>query len=312
MAMSASADDPPDDTHDFVPPVTPDIGMPDIPSATVQVTFGARSRRGRSHRINEDHYLVMRLGRHLETLLTNLPDEATAARFDEHGHVMVVADGMGGSGGGAAASRLAIATLVQLVRHFSKWNLRVDDTVAREMMARAERFYRHVDSAVIAGRQTGRVRTDETTLTAVFGAGRDLFFAHVGHSRAYLFRGGRLMRLTRDHTTGRHRSRKLPMAPLVDVNVSSRDLAHILTNTIGMRGSLGPTIDLERFQLSDNDRVLVCTNGLTDMVDERQIAEVLASERSPDDQCRSLVDLAMVLGGDDDVTALVARYRIPA
>ena len=102
------------------------------------------------------------------------------------------------------------------------------------------------------------------------------------------------------------------MAPLVEVNASSRDLAHILTNTVGMRGPLGPTIDLERFQLSDNDCVLMCTNGLTDMVDERQIAEVLASERSPDDQCRSLVDLAMVLGGDDDVTALVARYRIPA
>ena len=78
-----------------------------------------------------------------------------------------------------------------------------------------------------------------------------------------------------------------------------------------MGGSVGPTIDLERFQLDDDDRVLVCTNGLTDTVDEERIAEVLASEQSPDDQCRALVDLAMAAGGDDDVTALVARYRIP-
>jgi protein phosphatase len=78
-----------------------------------------------------------------------------------------------------------------------------------------------------------------------------------------------------------------------------------------MRGSIGPTIDIERFQLADDDRVLVCTNGLTDLVDEERIGEVLASEQTPDDQCRSLVDLAMASGGDDDVTALVARYRIP-
>ena len=118
------------------------------PSATVQVTFGAQSRRGQSRSVNEDHYLVLRLGRHQETLLTSLPDEAIAARFDEYGYAMVVADGMGGTGAGEAASHLAIATLVYLVRHFGKWNLRIDDAIAREIMARAERFYRHVDSTV--------------------------------------------------------------------------------------------------------------------------------------------------------------------
>ena len=54
----------------------------------------------------------------------------------------------------------------------------------------------------------------------------------------------------------------------MDVNATARDLSHILTDTIGMGGSVGPTIDLERFRLDDDDRVLVCTNGLTDMVDE--------------------------------------------
>ena len=128
----------------------------------MQVTFGAQSRRGRSRLVNEDHYLVLRLGRHQETLLTSLPDEAIAARFDEYGYAMVVADGMGGTGAGEAASHLAIATLVHLVRHFGKWNLRVDDAIAREIMARAERFYRHVDSTVVApaahGRRPDRIR----------------------------------------------------------------------------------------------------------------------------------------------------------
>jgi protein phosphatase len=120
-----------------------------------------------------------------------------------------------------------------------------------------------------------------------------------------------LLRLTRDHTLDRQRATTLPVAPMVDVTETARDLAHILTDTIGMSGSIGPIIDLERFRLDDNDRVLVCTNGLTDVVDEERIGEVLASGQSPNEQCEALVDLAMASGGGDDATALVACYRIP-
>ena len=297
------------------PEYAPFVGAPEFPppSATVQVTFGAQSRRGRSRAINEDHYAVLRLGRHQETLMTSLPDNAISAGFEEYGYAMVVADGMGGTGAGEAASHLAIATLVYLVRHFGKWNLRVDDAVAREIMARAERFYRQVDSSVMYQRHTGGgstgVAADQTTMTAVFGAGRDLFFAHVGHSRAYLLRQGSLMRLTRDHTVDRQESTSVATAPLV--NVTARDLEHILTSAIGMSGTVGPTIDIERFQLLDNDCLLVCTNGLTDMVREERIGEILASDQPPDHQCRSLVELAMAAGGDDDVTVVIARYHVP-
>ena len=95
---------------------------------------------------------------------------------------------MGGSGAGESASHLAIATLVSLVRYFGKWNLRVDDTIAQDIMARAERFYRYVHSTVANERHKDSTGTNQTTLTAVFSAGTDLFFAHIGHSRAYLLR----------------------------------------------------------------------------------------------------------------------------
>jgi protein phosphatase len=225
---------------------------------------------------------------------------------------MVVADGLGSQSSGEEASRLALATLMRLVLHFGKWNLRIDQNIAQEIMDRAEGFYRHIDSAVMFHGLRRPGPRLETTLTAVFGAGRELFFAHVGHSRAYLFRDRQMMRLTRDHTIGPRQSPTMPVAPLVDVNQTARDLKHILTNTIGMGGSTGPSIDLERFQLLHNDRILVCTNGLTDMVDEAVIAEILATDRSPDDQCRTLVDLAMAAGGDDDATALMALYEVPA
>src|SRR6187401_3012170 len=116
---------------DSMPNGDPFMDWPRAPlSTTVQVTFGARTRRGRRHARNEDHYLVLSLTRHQETLLTTIPDDLIRTRFDEFGYAMVVADGMGEGGTGEAASHLAIATLVYLVRHFGKWNVRVDDVVA--------------------------------------------------------------------------------------------------------------------------------------------------------------------------------------
>ena len=277
------------------PGVTPYFDAQGFPpsSTLVHPRFGAHSRPGRFHTVNEDHYLITRVGRSQETLLTSLPGDLVGKRFDEEGFAMVVADGLGNSGAGEAASRVALVTLIELILNFCKWNLRIDDRIAHEIMDRAERFLRHVDSAVVYEGTARGLRQPQTTLTTVFGAGRDLFFAHVGHSRAYVLRGRSLLRLTRDHTIAR-RGELAPLAPLVDVNNTARDLQHIVTETIGMSGSVGPRIDMERFHLVEGDRILVCTNGITDMLDESVIASVLQSGASPDDQSRRLVDLALI------------------
>ena len=294
------------------PGVTPYFEPKNFPpaSALVMPTFGAYSQRGRLHPVNEDHYLVITLGRSQETVFTSLPENLISKRFDERGFAMIVADGLGtfGSAAGEAASRLALVTLLQLILNYCKWSLRIDDPVAEQILERAERFVRHVDSAVVYEGTALGLRQPQTTLTAVFGAGRDLFFAHVGHSRAYLLRDGSLLRLTRDHTLSSRRA--APLAPLIDVKATARDLMHVLTQTIGMSGSVGPRIDLERFRLADGDRILVCTNGVTDALDESVVTGVLASGMALADQARQLVDLAMEAAGDDDATALVADFKI--
>lgn len=284
--------------------------LPDHPlSSTVRVEFGARSVRGGSHDVNEDHYLIVQLMRQQDTIETSLP-MTHERRFEEYGYAMVVADGVGETGTGEVASRIAVETLAALAVHFGKWNLRVDDRIAQEIMERAERFYRDVDGTVT---QLGFSHPrPQTTLTAAFSAGTDMFFAHVGHSRAYLLREGELLRLTRDHTLQQRLDRSVPGRPLVEVDVYARDLKHVLTNTIGMHSLIGPTIDLERFKLLDGDVVLVCTNGLTDMVDDAAIADLLASAHPPSVQAEALTALAMAQGGDDDVTALVAHYHVPS
>jgi protein phosphatase len=280
-------------------------------AATVQVQFGARSSRGSAHGVNDDHFVITRLSRSQDTVATSLPDSALHRVFHEHGYVMIVADGMGGNGAGERASRLALGTLVQLLLNFGKWNLRVDDAVAHEIMARAERFYRHVDAALAAKQDPESNDSLQTTVTAVFGAGRDLFFAHVGHSRAYLMRNGVLLRLTRDHTIEMRHKARPPAAPLMDVNATARDLKHALTEALGMARARAPMIDLERFQLDDGDVILVCTNGVTDVVSDEAITEVLSSDRSPDEMSALLINRAVSAGGVDDATALVAKYQVP-
>jgi len=274
------------------------------PAVHVEVEFGARSRRAPQRFANEDHYLVLRLGRNQETILTSLPSHAIPQRFDEYGYGMLVANGMGANG--EAASRIAITTLVHLAVYFGRWHLRIDEPIAWEVMNRGERFYRAIDAALLqAGRQGGLAL--ESTLTAVFTVGQDLFFAHVGHSRAYLFRDGQLMQLTHDHTLAREHLGGTP-----EINLTASEaLDSSLPEPLEKPGIYGPRIDVERVGLLDGDTIFMCTNGLSDMVDKKAIARVLALPATPDNQCQTLVNLAMDAGGREDATALVAHYRIP-
>jgi serine/threonine protein phosphatase PrpC len=276
------------------------------PAVDMEVGFGALSRQGPGRSVNDDHYLIMRLGRHLETLKTSLPDRDLPKYFDEYGYGMVVADGMGGAGD--LASRLAIATLVQLAVDFGKWHLRVNEPIADEMMDRAERYYRGIDS-VLQKASHCYPAVLRTTLTAVYTAGSELFFMHVGHSRAYLFRDDHLMQLTRDHTLDGGRPGK---ATIMDVSASAQDQHHIVTETLGVAGAGPLRVDIERCGLVDGDIVLLSTNGLTDVAEDARIVEALRLPGTPDDRCRALVGLAASSGATDDATVLVAHYRIRA
>ena len=110
-----------------------------------------------------------------------------------------------------------------------------------------------------------------------------------------------LHRLTRDHTLGQQMA-------LWGASNSDR-FQHVLTRAIGIPGTGGDP-DLRHYRLDDGDRLLLCTDGLTDMVDEEAIARELGRETSADDACRALIDLALENGGRDNVTAVVAGYGI--
>ncbi len=277
-----------------LPPLPGPLDSPP-PTVHVDVEFAARSRRGVTTTPNHDHYLVLRMGRHQETLMTSLPEGDVRKRFDECGYGMVIADGEGEAG--ETASRIAVATLAQLSTYFGKWNLRIDETTAEEVMDRGERFYRTIDSTLLQARHND-LSEMQTTLTAVYTAGNELFFAHVGHSRAYMFRDQELMQLTRDGASDEA------------AGSSTKATRRIATDALGRTGSGGPKIDIERCGLLHGDIVLLCTNGLFKVADDGAIAAAIRSNATPDEQSRALIALTEQAGGREDATVIVAHYSI--
>ena len=290
--------------------LSPLLGVDEFrpPSASVRVAIGARSHQGMSRQGNEDHYLVVRVGRHQETLATSLTGSDVPPRYEESGYAMLVADGLGEGGAGSVASRVALSTIAHLALHYGKWNVRIDPDTAIEIFERAEWFYSQADAAVHTRASSSPVLKGMTTaLTAAYSAGDQLFVAHVGHSRCYLFRDGTLKQLTVDHTIERHLADTHRPAA---VERRAQDLRHILTDAVGAAGA-HPMVEVEQFQLQNGDCVLLCTNGLTDMLDDERIAQALALRRQPGEQCAALVELANRAGGGDNITVVLAEYHIP-
>ena len=277
-------------------------------SSLVRIDVSALSHPGHIRANNEDQFFVTRLARSFETMLSSLPAGDVPERADEVNYVMVVADGMGGHAAGEVASRLAISALVSLVLDLPDWILKVDEHGVPEIERRARRLVQKVSSMLVErGREDDDLRGMGSTLTAARSYGRDLLIVHVGDSRAYLYRAGHLHRLTRDHTFAQMLVDKGQLAPC---DISSSGVAHILTNAIG--GSTEKVdVDVDLLRLEDGDRVLLCSDGLTDLVDDDEIAATLAAMKTSQDACAELVRQALAGGGRDNITVIVGGYTLP-
>jgi protein phosphatase len=295
------------DTREF-PASQPGLAPPEAISSGVQIDVAALSDRGHVREQNEDHYFVARAGRHVTTMITNVPPADVPLQFGETGYLMVVADGMGGHAGGEVASRLAIATLINITLHVPDWILRLDDEYAKKLMDRAADRVNQVHDVIRErARLDPQLRGMGTTMTATFSLGSDLFVAQVGDSRAYLFRNGSLQLLTRDQT---HAQYLADMGAISQEDVACHQLRHMLTNALGSSQDDVET-DIRRWKLADGDCLLLCTDGLTDMLDDAAIAAVLARETRSSEACQQLVERALANGGRDNVTVVLARYSIP-
>jgi protein phosphatase len=267
----------------------------------VAVEFGALSHPGRVRPNNEDHYLVIERRRSRKVLLTNLPP-GTLPPADDIAYVLAVADGMGGAAFGEVASALALRSGWDQGPSTIKWTWVITDKEVEELKERLELLFQRMDQTLrdCAEADAGYAGMG-TTLTGFVTVGPEAFVGHVGDSRAYLYRDGRLKQLTRDHTVAQ---------AYLDLGLpAARSWYHMLTNCLG-----GPEravrLEFHHFHLRDGDQLLVCTDGLTDMVPDEDIARVAGQGDRPQEKTQALVDLALERGGKDNVTVVLAQYSL--
>lgn len=209
-------------------------------------------------------------------------------------HLLAVADGMGGHAGGDVASRLAIAALAPLDR--SEHGPEEALTDLEHTVERARQDLVRVSDADPELVGMG------TTVTALLHTGTTLVMAHLGDSRAYLLREGRLTQVTVDHTFVQH---------LVDTGrISPEEAEHHPQRNVVMR-VLGDfdvdlTPDMSVREARAGDRWLLCSDGLSGFVSPEQITEVLTETDAPDEAADLLITLSMTAGSTDNITVVVA------
>jgi protein phosphatase len=277
-------------------------------SRSVKVQFTAVSHEGKVRERNEDHFMVALVRRTLDVLSHNLPKGEMPESLGEDGYAMVVADGMGGMNAGDVASMLAISTGVKLADKSVKWGFKINEKEARDLLNRVSAYFQEIDRRLTEKSEGNRKLFGMgTTMTLVYSVGVHLFLIHVGDSRAYLFRRGHLEQLTRDHTVAQALA---DAGHIRQEDVRKHSKRNTLTNYLG--GHAGKIkADVRWLRLEDRDRILICSDGLTDMVDDPAISACLAAEEDPDRAAEQLLQLALDRGGKDNVTIVVARYTIP-
>ena len=221
-------------------------------SSALAVEVAAASVCGRLRPHNTDHYLAIRFGRLQETLVTSLAAADLPPRFEEYAYAMLVADGLDESGAGARASRIALSTLAKLAIRYGRWNVRADPETLADIVEQGEFFYRRANDEVLRASRSDLALADmATSLTALYIAEGDLIFAHVGHSKAFLFRDGSLTQLTKDHTL-----EDQPDTPARPTERPKADYRHFVTRSVG-GDPYGPVVEIEHIKLSVGDRLLL-------------------------------------------------------
>lgn len=259
---------------------------------------------GRQRMQNEDQYLIAQLTKALRVQQTSLPQPQTRYS-DEQGYLYIVADGMGGRHGGEQASALAVDTVEEFVLNTLKWFFHLRSDEEQNVLAEFQEALRQADVKVLTeGARNPELKGMGTTLTMAYCSNSQLFVVHVGGSRCYLQRGGQLYRLTRDHTLVEEMVRHQVLTP---EQASRHFLRHIVTSSVG--GSKpGLEVEAHRLTLAADDVLLLCTDGLTEMLSDDVINSILTANREPKAACRRLVAEANERVSQDNVTVIVSHF----
>ncbi|MGM0472106.1 MAG: Stp1/IreP family PP2C-type Ser/Thr phosphatase [Bacillota bacterium] len=204
---------------------------------------------------------------------------------DDYG-LFAVADGMGGHNAGEVASTLAVDTLKAY--NFTIGQLTTDLETA---VKRANR------QILQAAKENPKYQGMGTTLTAALLTSQQVYIGHVGDSRAYLFRAGELIQLTEDHSLV---NQLLESGEITEQEARNHPQRNLLLQALGTAEDI--EVDIISQQIKEDDLFLLCSDGLTDLLSDQEIAKVLDPTGKLQQQADQLVQLAKQAGGYDNIT----------
>jgi PPM family protein phosphatase len=239
----------------------------------------------------------------MKSLFTGLTDKGMvrSANQDAHyidpdGRFFIVADGMGGHAGGEEASRIAIETAqTYLNQHWQ------DEPDTKNLLAQA---LIAANDAIVADQEQNTQRADMgTTLVAILFRDDLVWSAHVGDSRLYRLRGDKLDLITEDDTWV---ARAMKLGQLNAEEAKVHPLRHVLSHCLGRRDLR--QINIQTQSINSGDRVLLCSDGLTEEVPHDEIAIHLQAE-TEELAAQALIDAAKQHGGSDNITVVIATIQ---
>jgi serine/threonine protein phosphatase PrpC len=236
-------------------------------------------------------------------------NEDSLARNEEQ-HLYVVADGMGGHAAGEVASRVAVEAIEEFValtggNEEITWPFGLDETISYDGN-RLKTAIRHANRKVLeATRERSELEGMATTVAAVLVDDDVANIAHVGDSRIYLWSAGELRLLTSDHSWI---NEQVQSGVISAEQARSHPLRNVVTRALGGRSEL--VVDVQSRRMERNDVLLLCSDGLTTMVPDAEIARILAeSDTDLAAAAQALVDAANERGGEDNITVLLVRFE---
>jgi len=219
--------------------------------------------------------------------------------------LFIVADGMGGHSAGEVASRMAVEALSGYIRKSCAGG---EPLIGRSDSGRSDASNRLVSGIRLANQVVCEAAKNNpswqgmgTTIVAALADGDRLSIAHVGDSRAYLVRSGTISQLTDDHSVVAEYVRKGLMSK---EEAEGSRIRNLVTRALGLDEAL--EVDVTEINIMDGDRLLLCSDGLSEMVADNQALMIIASNDLPESVCTKLVNEANNNGGMDNITVVAA------
>ncbi|MEO8215478.1 MAG: Stp1/IreP family PP2C-type Ser/Thr phosphatase [Acidobacteriota bacterium] len=228
-------------------------------------------------------------------------------RVEPEAQCFVVADGMGGHAAGEVASKIAVDSIADFMVQPDEdadgtWPHAYDETLSRCTNRLLAAFQLANTKVLEAMRQDPALRGMGTTVVATGVNGKVASFVHLGDSRGYLIRDGKLSRVTNDHSWV---FEQIEAGILTEEEAQHHPLRNVITRALG--GSLQVLPEVREIECLAGDLYILCSDGLTGMVSEREILEIVSGAEDLQTACRQLVDSANEHGGYDNITAVVVR-----